>query len=89
MRPRKDSFGIMKYDDFKKFAIENFIWGRTVKIDKDILTYTYALMFRDNKRPPEEIKVIVSDRSKNVIKILSDKREFSNINDALTKMRKP
>ena len=78
----------MTYNEFKKFAEQNYIWGRTVRIGYDALIYTFALMFRENKRPPEEIKVIVSFKSKNVLRILSDRRQFASIEDAINKMRK-
>jgi hypothetical protein len=88
MRPRKTSFGTMKFNDFKKFATENNVFGHTVHIEKDVLTYTFLAMFRDNKRPPEELYVDVSTVSKNVINVRSDRRQFLNIDDVIEKMKR-
>ena len=85
MRPRKNSFGTMPFSDFKKLMTERKVWGFIVKETKDILTYTFHMMFRDNKRPPETLEVDVSTRSKNVIKVRSDRRTFLNLDDVLEK----
>lgn len=89
MRPRKTLFGTMKFEDFKKFALDNNIHGHTVHIEKDVLTYTFLVMFRNNKRPPEELQIDVSTVSKNILHIRSDQRKFLNIDDVIDKLRKP
>lgn len=88
MRPRKTSFGTMPFSDFKKFATENTIWGLTVRIGEDIFTYKFLVMFRDNKRKPEELEVDVSVRSKNVIHIRSDRRTFANIDEVIETLKR-
>ena len=88
MRPRKTTFGVMPFDELKKFFMDNQIWGFTVKEAPDFLTYTYHVMFRNNKEAPEELYVKVSRRSKLVTHIVSNKRTFISLDDVIDKMKK-
>lgn len=87
MRLRKTNFGVMPFNAFKKLMTERRIWGFTVKCREDILTYTFHVMFRNNRYPPETLYVDVSTRSRNVVSIRSDIREFISLDDMLEKTK--
>lgn len=86
MRPRKSSFGVIPYKALQEQLNASKVYGLFVKILPDVLIYTYVVMFRDNKNHPEELYITVSRRSKLVIKIESDRREFLNLQDFIDKV---
>lgn len=67
MRPRINSFGKYYFNDMKKYLTDNSVYGTTVKINKDTLTYTFLMMYRKNKENPEELFIEVSQASKLVL----------------------
>ena len=78
----------MKFKDLDKYLTENYVFGIGVRDGKDVLRYKYLMMFRENKRPPEELKVYVDAKTKEVIDVRSDRRTFKDINDVIEKTRK-
>ena len=88
MRPRKSSFGVIQYKVLEEQLNASKVYGLFVKTLPDILIYTYVVMFRDNKKRPEELYITVSRRSKLVIKIESDRTEFFSLQDFMDKVIK-
>ena len=86
MRPRKSSFGVIPYKVLQEQLNAAKVYGMFVKILPDVLIYTYVVMFRDNKKRPEELYITVSRRSRLVIKIESDRREFLSLQDFIDKV---
>ena len=76
----------MPYRDLQIKLIESNVFGLTVKDEGELLHYKYLVMFRDNKKRPEELIITVSRRSKNVINITSDRRTFQNIDDFIDRV---
>ena len=82
MRPHIDSFGKIFRKELEAYFMENYVWGFTVKIEKDTFIYTYKMMFRKNKEAPEMIYVKVSQASKLVLAAWSDKgKKFENVDE--------
>lgn len=84
MRPRiNSSFGKIKWNDLKDYFFNNYVFGFTVNINGNELTYMSHIMFRNNKKDPEKIYVKVSRTSKNVIAAWTDNKKFNNIQELL------
>lgn len=82
MRPRISSFGKITRKELDKYLIENQVYGFTAKINDNTFTYSYHIMFRDNKKDPEMLFIEVSKSSKLVLKAWTDKgRKFNNIDE--------
>ena len=63
------------------------IFGLTVDVSSpDAFVYKFIVMFRDNKKRPEELLITVSRISKDVINIKSDRRTFSSIEDFIDRV---
>ena len=82
MRPRINGFGKITRKELESYFMENYVWGFTVKIEKDTFIYTYKMMFRKNKEAPEMLYVKVSQASKLVLSAWSEKEtKFNNIDE--------
>lgn len=88
MRPRINSFGKITRKELDKYFIENQVYGFTVKIESDILLYSYNIMFRKNKEAPEMLFVKVSPTSKLVLSAYTNKGKVFNNIDELKKYTK-
>ena len=82
MRPHINTFGKITRKELEKYLNENQIYGLTVKINNNILLYSYIMLFRKNKEAPEMLYVEVSQASKLVLKAWTDKGiSFKNIDE--------
>ena len=82
MRPRINSFGKITRKELDSYFVENQVYGITVKVDGNLLTYRYLMMFRNLNKEPEMINVMVSRTTKLVIKAWSETgRVFKNVEE--------
>ena len=82
MRPRINKFGKITFSELQSYLFDNYVFGFTVKRNVSTLTYTFLMMFRDNKKIPEELYIEVSKNSKLVIAASTNKgKEFNNIDE--------
>ena len=82
MRPRINGFGRITHKELDKYLIDNYVFGFVVKVEKDLLTYSYNMMYRDNKNKPEMLYVKVSPNSKLVLGAYTNKgKKFNNIDE--------
>lgn len=82
MRPRINKFGKITLNELHNYLKDNYVFGFTVKRNISTLTYTFLMMFRDNRKDPEELYIEVSNTSKLVIKATTNKgKVFNNINE--------
>ena len=82
MRPRINTFGIIKFNELDSYLIENKVFGHTVKRNPNTLVYSYIMMFRNNKKKPIMLFIEVSRTSKLVLKGWTDNgMKFSNIDE--------
>lgn len=82
MRPRINGFGKITRKELDIYLTENQVYGFTVKINDNIFTYSYHIMFRDNKKTPEMLYVKVSPNSKLVLGAYTDRGKiFKNIEE--------
>lgn len=82
MRPRINTFGIIKFNELDSYLIENKVFGHTVKRNPNTLIYSYIMMFRNNKKKPIMLFIEVSRTSKLVLKGWTDNgMKFSNIDE--------
>lgn len=82
MRPRINTFGKITRKDLDSYLTDNQVYGFTVKIGRDILTYSYNIMYRHNKKEPEMLFVDVSQNSKLVLGAYTNRgRKFNNIDE--------
>ena len=88
MRPRINSFGKITRKELNKYFLENQVFGFTVKIESDILIYSYNILFRKNKEAPEMLFVKVSPTSKLVLGAYTNKGKVFNNIDELKKYTK-
>lgn len=80
MRPRKTNFGKIYFKDLEQYLNYNKVYGMYVKRG-DPLLYTFLIMFRKTKEPPEKLFIEVSSTSKLVLSIYTEKRKFQNIKE--------
>ena len=82
MRPRINTFGIIKFDELDSYLIENKVFGHTVKRNPNTFVYSYIMMFRNNKKEPIMLFIEVSRVSKLVLRGWTDNgMKFSNIDE--------
>lgn len=82
MRPRINTFGIIKFNELDSYLIENKVFGHTVKRNPNTLVYSYIMMFRNNKKKPIILFIEVSRISKLILNGWTDNgMKFSNINE--------
>ena len=85
MRQRINSFGYIKYKDLNNYLTDNKVFGLTGKYDGDFIIYTYVIMFRENKKDPEELYIKVSQTSKLVIDAWTNwGKKFNNVEELKT-----
>ena len=80
MRQRINSFGYIKYKDLNNYLTDNKVFGFTVKRG-DPLKYKFLIMFRDNKKAPEELYIEVSANSKIVLGAYTNNRKFITLDE--------
>lgn len=88
MRPRINKFGKITFNELQSYLFDNYVFGFTVKRNVSTITYTLLMMFRDNKKAPEELYVEVSKNSKLVIAASTNKGKQFNDIDELKKYTK-
>ena len=82
MRPRINTFGKITSKELEEYFFANQVYGFTVKVDGNILTYRYLMMYRNTKKAPEMLNIMVSRVTKLVIKAWSETgREFKTIDE--------
>jgi hypothetical protein len=82
MRPRINTFGRITRKELEAYLNENQVYGFTVKRLENTLIYSYNMMFRKNKVPPEMLFVEVTRASKLVLKAWTNKGvKFNNVED--------
>lgn len=82
MRPRISKFGKITRKELEKYLNDNQVYGFTVKVDGDILVYSYYMMFRNTKKEPENLYIKVSRNSKLVLSAwLENGREFNSVDE--------
>ena len=83
MRPRITSFGKITRKELSDYFTNNYVFGSTVEKHSDgKILYTYYMMFRHNKKQPEQIYVEVSGSSKIVLRAWSNNGiVFKNVDD--------
>lgn len=92
MRPRikhgKDRDVVIKYKDMNKYLTDNNCYGITASFKKDkTIEYLYVMMYRQNKKPPVEAKIVVSIVSKNVLYGLIDGVRMSSVKEFMDKCK--
>ena len=88
MRQRINSFGYIKYKDLNNYLTDNKVFGLTGKYDGDFIIYTYVIMFRENKKDPEELYIKVSRNSKLVVGANTNRGKIFNNVDELKQYTK-
>jgi len=82
MRPRikeKDDIKIT-YSEMNKYLTENKCYGHVVKfLSKDIAEYSFFIMYRHSRKPPELATIRVSLVSKLVLSAAIEGRVFNSI----------
>ena len=83
MRPRINKFGQIKLKELQEYLNSKQIYGHTIKINNDnTYTYSFCIMYRHNKKKPNNLFVKVSATSKNVLDACeSTGKKFNNINE--------
>lgn len=82
MRQRINSFGYIKYKDINKYLTENSVYGLTARFEDQYIVYSYVIMYRHNKKDPEELYVKVSQNSKLVVSACTNwGRKFNNVDE--------
>jgi len=82
MRPRISTFGKITRKELEQYLNENQVYGFTAKVNEDTITYSYTMMFRDNKKDPEILYVKVSKASKLVINAYTNRgKKFNNVDE--------
>jgi hypothetical protein len=82
MRPRINKFGKVFYQEINDYLTNNYVYGFTVKRNVSTLIYTFLIMFRENKKDPEELYIEVSNNSKLVIGASTNRgKTFMNIDE--------
>ena len=82
MRPRISTFGRITRKELEQYLNENQVYGLTAKVNEDTITYSYIMMFRDNKKDPEILYVKVSKASKLVLNAYTDRgKKFNNVDE--------
>ena len=82
MRPRISTFGRITRKELEQYLNENQVYGFTAKVNEDKITYSYIMMFRDNKKDPEMLYVKVSKASKLVLNSYTDRgKKFNNVDE--------
>ena len=88
MRQRINSFGYIKYKDLNNYLTDNKVFGLIAKYDGDFIIYTYVIMFRENKKDPEELYIKVSRNSKLVVGANTNRGKIFNNVDELKQYTK-
>ena len=88
MRPRINSFGRITRKELDQYFTENQVYGFTVKVEKDLLTYSYHILFRDTKKDPEMLFIKISPASKFVLGAYTNKGKIFNNIEELKKYTK-
>jgi len=82
MRPRINKFGKITLSELQTYLKDNYVFGFTVKRNVSTLIYTFLIMFRENKKDPEELYIEVSNNSKLVIGASTNRGKiFNNIDE--------
>ena len=82
MRPRINKFGKITFNELQTYLKDNYVFGFTVKRNVSTLIYTFLIMFRENKKDPEELYIEVSNNSKLVIGASTNRGKiFNNIDE--------
>lgn len=82
MRPRINKFGKITFKELQTYLFDNYVFGFTAKRNINTINYTFLIMFRENKKDPEELYIEVSNNSKLVLNAFTNRgNKFNNIDE--------
>lgn len=87
MRPRIGKFGRITYTELNEYLYNNNVFGFIAYRDEDVITYSYHILFRFNKKAPEMLYVKVSRKSKLVLGAYTDMHTFESVDELKTAMK--
>ena len=87
MRPRiKLNWNISRIE-LDKWLIDNRIYGFVVDSSHDkVFIYKSFIMYRDNKKSPEILYMVVSRQTKMVLDVYTDNYKFKSLEDLKNKL---